>query len=240
MPRVKRAVSEGREARQRFGRLRQRNPIYAAGAPHAAAQRGSVTRSRRPVNTAHSSRLRQTPRDSDARVLAAAARKARRASGNGSPAGGEYVARQEETGQRKPSATSSALGGPRAARRRAGKAAAAAAGPAMARPPRAHRPARLRRDISEILDRAGRGATGEIELEAAFGEDLRLEAGDERRGERGVVEFAGDQRQRLVYRLVRIAFGQQARERAEPGEPRERQRAAYQTARRAVSTARPR
>ena len=60
---------------------------------------------------------------------------------------------------------------------------------------------------------AGRGAAGKVELETAFGQDLRLEARDQRRRPQPVIEALGDERQRLVDRLVRVALGQESRAR---------------------------
>jgi len=92
----------------------------------------------------------------------------------------------------------------------------------------ADRPARLRRDIGEIVRGPCRGAAPKVEGEAAFRENPPLEQGDERRGERGVVEPFDDDRQRLVDRLVGVALGQKTRELGEPGEARKRERAFHE------------
>ena len=92
----------------------------------------------------------------------------------------------------------------------------------------ADRPARFRRDEGQAFAGAGRRASVEVQPEAALGQDLRLESRNERRRERFVVELFGDQGQRVVHRLMRIALGQEPRQRAEPGEAGERERAFHQ------------
>ncbi len=141
------------------------------------------------VNTVCGSCFSQTLRNSMPADRAAAAKKARRESGSGSPRAAKTSRARKKPVMRKPSATSSALGraSSRAPSRKKGGSGSSRSrhgSPAT----RAHRPARLRRDIGEVLDRSGRGAAGEVELEPAFSQDLRLEAGDERGRERRVVE----------------------------------------------------
>ncbi len=80
---------------------------------------------------------------------------------------------------------------------------------------RADRAAGFRRDVDQLIARARRRALTQIEREAAFLQHPRLEAREQRRRQRGVVERLDDDGQRLEQALVRIALRQQPKQRAD-------------------------
>ena len=129
-------------------------------------------------------------------AFVAAARKARRESGSGRPRGAKRSRSRKKPVSRNASAISAGPGAGVVAaaqerRQRQQPVAPLGAGGG------ADRATALGRDVDQVLARAGRRAAVEVERETAFGEDARLDTGDQRRRQGGVVEPIGDQRQPL-------------------------------------------